>query len=183
MQKLMLALFAALALAVPASAQTYFTRDAKVKFFSDAKVEDIEAVNKSGSIIVNTKTGEVASKVLIQNFLFEKALMQEHFNENYMESGKYPNASFKGSIANAGEVNFGKDGTYKARVKGKLNIHGTERDVEIPATITVGGGDIKVHSDFSVKCSDYGIKIEAQKVSNIASDIAVTIDGTLKPKS
>ena len=182
MQKCLFVIAALLLLAAaPASALKFFTRDAKVKFFSDAKLEKIEATNKSGTAVLDVATGKMEWKVLIKNFLFEKALMQEHFNENYMESTTYPNATFKGQITNLNEVNLGKDGTYNAKVSGKMTIHGVERDVTVTGTITVGGGAIKIHSDMVVKCADYNIKIEAQKVSNIAREIKVTIDATLAP--
>ncbi len=171
-----------LATAVPANAQQrYFTRDANVKFFSDGKLEKIEATNKSGTAVIDFGTGKMEWKVLIKNFLFEKALMQEHFNENYMESSKYPSASFKGQITNLSEVNLNADGVYKTKVSGKMNIHNVERDVNLDGTITVSGGKIKVSSAFVVKCSDYNIRIEAQKVSNIANEISVTVNAVLEP--
>lgn len=176
-----LAVLILLSAAVPAAAQKFFTRDAKVQFYSDAKMEKIEAVNKSGTAVVDIGTGRMEWKVLIKNFLFEKALMQEHFNENYMESSKYPTATFKGQITNPGEVHFGVDGSYTAKVSGKLNIHNVERDVNIEGTITVSGGAFKIHTDFFVNCADYNIKIEAQKISNIAKDIKVTVDASLAP--
>ena len=168
-------------MAAPVFSQKYFPRDGKVKFFSDASMEKIEAVNKSATAVLDAATGKMEWKVLIKGFLFEKALMQEHFNENYLESSKYPNATFKGEIANLSEVNLSKDGTYNAKVKGKMNIHGVEKDVETTGTVKVGGGTITIHSEFTVKCSDYGIKIEAQKVSNIANEIKVTVDAALAP--
>jgi len=181
MQKHLFILVAFFAMSAPVFAQNYFTRDGKVKFFSDASVEKIEAVNKSATAVMDVATGKMEWKVLIKGFLFEKALMQEHFNENYLESSKYPNATFKGAITNMNEVNFGKDGTYTAKVKGKLNIHGVEKDVETSGTVKVGGGVIVLHSDFTVKCSDYNIKIEASKVSNISNSIEVMVDATLNP--
>jgi polyisoprenoid-binding protein YceI len=181
MQKRLLVFATLIVLSAPAFAQKYFTRDGKVKFHSDASVEKIEATNKSATAVLDAATGKMEWKVLIKGFLFEKSLMQEHFNENYLESSKYPNATFKGEIANPGEVNFGKDGTYNAKVKGKMNIHGVEKDVESVGTVKVGGGNVTIHSDFIVKCSDYGIKIEASKVSNISNEIKVTVDATLTP--
>ena len=181
MQKRLLVLAALIVLAAPAFAQKHFTRDGKVKFFSDASMEKIEAVNKSATAVLDISTGKMEWKVLIKGFLFEKALMQEHFNENYMESTKHPNATFKGDISNFSEVNFSKDGTYTTKVKGKLNIHGVEKDVETTGTVTVGGGAVKIHSEFNVKCSDYSIKIEAGKVANIANEIKVTVDAELNP--
>ncbi len=181
MQKRLLLLAALVALAAPAFSQKYFTRDGKVKFSSDASVEKIEAVNKSATAVLDAATGKMEWKVLIKGFLFEKALMQEHFNENYLESSKHPSATFKGQIANLNEVNLAKDGTYTAKVTGKMTIHGVERDAETTGTITVGSGSIKVHSNFTVKCSDYGVKIEAQKVNSIANDIKVSVDAALAP--
>lgn len=181
MHKHLFVLVALFLSAAPAFAQKYFTRDGKVKFFSDASVEKIEAVNKSATAVLDAATGKMEWKVLIKGFLFEKALMQEHFNENYLESTKYPNATFKGEIANLSEVNLGKDGVYTARVKGKMNIHGVEKDVETTGTVKVSGSAVTMHSEFPVKCSDYNIKIEAAKVSNISNEIKVTVDATLNP--
>jgi polyisoprenoid-binding protein YceI len=179
MKKTLFVLAALLALSAPAFAQKFFTRDAKVTFNSNTPLEKIEAVNKSGTAVIDTKTGRMEWKVLIKNFLFEKALMQEHFNENYMESSKFPNATFKGDIANVGSVDFGKDGKYPVTAKGKLNIHGVERDVEIPGTITVSGGTVKVNSNFTVAVADYGISIPAVVKDNIAKQINVGVDAAL----
>lgn len=181
MQKRLFVLIALAVMAAPVFAQKYFTRDGKVKFSSDASIEKIEAVNKSATAVLDAATGKMEWKVLIKGFLFEKALMQEHFNENYLESSKFPNATFKGEISNLNEVNLGKDGTYKAVVKGKLTMHGVEKDAETTGTVKVSGGAITVHSDFTVKCSDYNIKIEAAKVSNISNEIKVTVDAALNP--
>lgn len=181
MKKRLLVLIAFLALAAPAFTQKFFTRDGKVKFYSDASLEKIEATNKSATAVIDAATGKMEWKVLIKGFLFEKALMQEHFNENYMESTKYPNASFKGEITNLSEVNLAKDGNYTAKVKGKMTIHGVEKDVETTGTVKVSGTSITIHSDFVAKCSDYNIKIESGKVNNISNDIKVTIDAVLAP--
>lgn len=181
MQKRLFVLAALVLLAAPTFAQKYFTRDGKVKFFSDASMEKIEAVNKSATAVLDAATGKMEWKVLIKGFLFEKALMQEHFNENYLESSKYPSATFKGEITNLSEINFAKDGTYTAKVKGKMNIHGVEKDVETTGTVKVSGGAVTIHSEFTVKCSDYNIKIEAGKVASISNDIKVTVDATLNP--
>jgi polyisoprenoid-binding protein YceI len=181
MQKRLFVIAALFLLAAPTFAQKYFTRDGKVKFFSDASMEKIEATNKSATAVLDAATGKMEWKVLIKGFLFEKALMQEHFNENYMESTKYPNATFKGEITNLSEVNLSKDGTYTAKVKGKMSIHGVEKDVETTGTVKVGGGTVTINSNFFVKCSDHNIKIEAGKVANIANEIKVTVDAALSP--
>ena len=168
-------------LAVPAPAQRFFTRDAKVQFYSDAPMEKIEAVNKSGTAVIDTKTGNMEWKVLIKNFIFEKALMQEHFNENYLESSKFPNATFKGTLADVSSVNFGKDGAYNTRVKGALEIHGVKKDIEVPGTITVAGTTLKINSVFTVAVADYNISIPGVVRDKIAKEVKVTVDAVLNP--
>jgi polyisoprenoid-binding protein YceI len=174
---------AALCLCASAAfSQKYFSKDLGIKFFSDTPMEKIEAAHKNASCMLDTKTGDMAWKVLIKGFLFKKSLMQEHFNENYMESDKFPNATFVGAITNLSEVKFDKDGTYNAKVKGKMNLHGVEKEIEVPGTLKVGGGKITVHADFMLACADYKISIPAIVKDNIAKEIKVTVDGTLSPK-
>ncbi|MEK7253941.1 MAG: YceI family protein, partial [Bacteroidota bacterium] len=90
-------------------AQKYFTREGKITFVSDAAMEKIEAVTNSATSVIDMATGAVEFAVLIKGFQFKKALMQEHFNENYMESSKFPKATFKGKIDNFSSVNLKKD--------------------------------------------------------------------------
>lgn len=161
--------------------QRLFTRDAKVRFSSEAPMEKIEAINKSGTLVLDQASGRIECKVLIKNFLFEKALMQEHFNENYMESTKFPNAAFKGTIANLDEVKFDKDGKYPVRVKGVMEMHGVKKDIEAAGVIKVDKGAVTVKSDFDLKCSDYDIKIEANKLANISNEIKVSVEAALEP--
>lgn len=175
MSALMLAAF------IPGFSQKLFTRDAKIKFSSDTPMEKIEGLNKSGTCVLDAATGKMEWKVLIKGFLFEKALMQEHFNENYMESSKFPNATFSGTVSNLNEVNFGKDGTYNAKVKGKMTIHGVTKDIEVPGTIKVGGGNIELNANFGVACADYGIAIPAVVKDNVAKEIKVMVNALLKP--
>lgn len=163
-----------------AHAQKWMTRTAKVSFFSSTPVENIEAFNNETASIVDSKTGEVVFMVPIKSFKFEKALMQEHFNENYMESDQYPKAEFKGKITNLGDVNFNKDGTYNVKTSGKLTMHGVTKDVATNGTIVVKAGTATVKSKFSVAPKDYGIKIPAIAASKIASKIEVTINADLK---
>ena len=101
----------------------YFTKTGKISFFSKAIIENIEAHNRSVTCVLDTKTGNVQFSVPIKGFEFEKALMQEHFNENYLESDKYPRGEFKGQIVNNSEIDYTKDGVFQGKVKGKLTIH------------------------------------------------------------
>ena len=181
MQKLIFVFAALFLLGNSAFAQKLFTRDAKIKFSSDTPMEKIEGLNKSGTCVLDAATGKMEWKVLIKGFLFEKALMQEHFNENYMESSIFPSAQFKGQISNLGEINFTQDGKYKAKVGGKLTIHGVERDVTVEGTVKVSKGAVEVLSDFAVKPEDYKITIPSLVKDNIAKEIKVVVSAVLQP--
>ena len=163
-------------------AQKYMTRTGKASFFSSTPLENIEAFNNEVAGVIDAKTGDVAFQVPIKSFKFEKALMKEHFNENYMESDKYPKAEFKGKIADAGGVNFSKDGTYNVKTNGKLTIHGVTKDVSLPGTVTVKGNIVTVNSKFSVKTADYNISIPKLVEGKIAKQIEVTVNSILNQK-
>lgn len=157
------------------------TRTGKVSFFSSTSVENIEAFNNEAASIIDAKSGEVAFIVPIKSFRFEKALMQEHFNENYMESDKFPKAEYKGKITNISDVDFSKDGTYNVKTNGQLTMHGVTKAVATNGTVTVKGGTATIKSKFMVAPADYGIKIPSVTASKIASKIEVTVDSVLKP--
>ena len=168
-------------LTMTATAQNYLTRNAKTTFFSTAPIENIEAVNNEVTSVLNTTKGEFGFVVLIKSFKFKKALMEEHFNENYMESNTYPKASFKGMITDLSNVSFIKDGKYSVTVKGDLSIHGVTKSVEIPGTITITQGIISISSKFKVKVKDYNIRIPSTVVNNIAEIVDVTVDAKYEP--
>jgi polyisoprenoid-binding protein YceI len=108
--------------------------------------------------------------------------MQEHFNENYVESDKFPKATFKGMITNLSEVNLSKDGTYNAVVTGKMNLHGVEKDLTTNGAVTVGGGKIRINAGFGLLLSDYNISIPSVVSGNIAKEAKILIDAALEPK-
>lgn len=178
-QTALTALFLAFSLA--AQAQLFFTRDAKVQFNSDTPLEKIEAVNKSGTAVFDTKTGQMEWKVLIKSFLFERALMQEHFNENYMESNRYPSATFKGTLLRLADMDYKTGAVNKVRAKGTLTIHGVSKEIEVPGTITVGEGTLRFQSSFSLSPADFNIDIPGVVRDKIAKGIAVKVDATLSP--
>jgi polyisoprenoid-binding protein YceI len=163
-----------------AFAQKYMTRTGRITFFSSTPMENIEAFNNEVAAIADAGSGELVFQAPIKSFKFEKALMQEHFNENYMESDKYPKAEFKGRIADISKVNFSKDGTYNVTAAGKLTMHGVTHDISVPGTITVKGGDATINSKFKVRTADYGIKIPALVEGKIAKEIAVTVNTILQ---
>lgn len=157
----------------------YYTKSGKISFYSAASLENIEANNKSVSALLNTATGDLQFSVLMKGFEFRKALMQEHFNKSYVESDKYPKAEFKGQVVNNSEIKYGTDGTYTAKVQGKLTIHGQTKDVETTGTITVKSGKLELHSVFNVLVADYNITIPKVYRDNIAKSIKVTVNSTL----
>lgn len=158
---------------VNAKAQKYFTRSGKVSFFSEAPLENIEAQNSKAVSIIELETGRVEFAILIKAFQFEKALMQEHFNENYMESSKYPKATFKGYISNLATIHFNQDGTYNATVKGEMTIHGEKQAFETTGIITISNGNISIDTNFQITVADYKIEIPQIVRENIAKVIAV----------
>lgn len=163
-------------------AQKYLTKSGKISFYSATSLENIEAFNNEVATVMDSKTGDVVFQVPIRSFKFEKALMQEHFNENYMESSKYPKAEFKGKVTDISKVNFAKDGTYEVTTAGKLTIHGVTKDVTIPGTIVVKGNTATSHSKFKVKTADYNIAIPKLVEGKIAKEIEVTVNSVMEKK-
>jgi hypothetical protein len=159
----------------------FFTKSGKITFFSKAPLESIEAHNKSVTCVLDTKTGNLQFAVLMKGFEFEKALMQEHFNENYVESHKFPKAEFKGQVVNSADINFSADGSYPAVVKGKLTIKGESKDVETTGTIQVKNGKMLANADFIIELADYKIEIPKLVKDNISKTVKISVDCSLDP--
>jgi polyisoprenoid-binding protein YceI len=155
--------------------QKYFSKTGKITFHSDAPMEKIEATNSTASTVLDIGTGNIEWAVLIQGFKFEKALMQEHFNENYMESETYPKAKFKGKIDNLSAINLAKDGDYNVNVSGQLEMHGVTKPVSATGVISVKGGTISAKSKFAVPLADYGIEIPKVVADNIAKNVDIHV--------
>ena len=155
--------------------QKYFSKTGKISFHSDTPMEKIEAHNTTASTVLDAGTGSLEWAVLIQGFKFDKALMQEHFNENYMESTEFPKAKFKGKIDNLSAVNFKKDGDYNVTVSGQMEIHGVTKPVTAPGVISVKGGNITAKSKFSIAVADYGIEIPKVVAENIAKNVDINV--------
>ncbi len=171
---------AILAAAFAAQAQLFSSNQSTVGFFSATPVEDIKAECKDTKALLNVQTNEVAFLILNTCFQFENKMMQEHFNEKYMESSTYPMSTFKGRINE--QIDLTKNGNYNVTVTGKLNIHGVEQDRTINGIITVKDGTIHISSDFKVKITDHKIKIPKLVVKNIAEEISVKVEADLIPK-
>jgi polyisoprenoid-binding protein YceI len=179
--KKLIGVFAACFLVIGTHAQIYKVKDngSSISFYSKSPLEDIEAHNKSSVQVLNTTTGDYQMRLTIIGFKFKNALMEEHFNENYMESTKFPNAVFRGKINE--KVDYESSSPQNVTVTGKMEIHGVVKDVTITGTIKKSGNDIVIHSEFKIKVADYGIKVPTLYVKNIAEVVDVTIDSTLEP--
>lgn len=162
-----------------ANAQIYSTKNGIVSFFSEAPLENIEAVSNVLNSFMNTTTGEVVFIVPITSFKFEKDLMREHFNENYMESDKYPQAIYKGKINE--KIDFSKDGTYEVTCTGKLTIHGVEKERTEKGTLTIKGEKVSLESSFSVLVKDFNIEIPKLVFENIAETILIKVSSSYTP--
>ncbi|MCX6296206.1 MAG: YceI family protein [Bacteroidetes bacterium] len=159
--------------------QIYIGKVCEISFFSKTTVENIDAVNKSTTPLLNIATGDIQMKSAMTGFVFEKPLMQEHFNENYVESEKFPYAIFKGKINE--KIDYTKDGDYKVTVTGKLKIHGVEKDRTIDGIVSVKGGVISISSNFKIKFADHNVEIPTLYALIIPEDTDVKISATFEP--
>jgi len=175
MKKLILSILALAAFNVFAQ-DVYLTKAGNIRFFSSTPLEDIEGKSKDAVSALNTKTGEIVAQIQIKSFRFEKSLMEEHFNENYMESEKFPKAVLKAKILDLEKYDFSKDGEQKVVFEGDLTIHGVTKKVKLEGTIKKSGKNVQAKSVFKVKLADYNIKVPSVVTKNIAEDIEVTVD-------
>ena len=162
-------------LSVTVSAQKFITKNGFIGFYSHTSMEDIKADNNQVAGVIDTGTGDVVFQVLIKSFHFDRALMEEHFNENYMESDKYPKSTFKGKIANPGSVTFAKNGTYDVTIEGDLMIHNVTNKVSIKGTIEVVQGGLNANAKFKIVPEDYNIAIPSVVREKINKDLEVTV--------
>jgi polyisoprenoid-binding protein YceI len=161
-------------------AQVYVGKTVNVEFYSHTPVEDIKAKSKVMTSVVDFGSNTFTFKLPIKTFDFPNDLMEEHFNENYLESTKYPNATFNGKMVSASKVDLSKDGTYTVMAEGTLDIHGVKQERKIPATLTVKDGKVKIDAKFNVHLTDHKIDVPTIVMSKIAEDIAVTVGLTME---
>ena len=153
------------------SAQNYLAQQGKIHFHSEVPIEDIDAESNAATCLYDPATKKVTAKVEIKTFVFPKPLMQQHFNESYLESDKYPEAIIEGVLL--GDVPK-KDGVYKVMLKATVDLHGVKQPRTIPAQITMKGGQpVKAFATFDVKLADHKIKIPTAVVMKIAEVIKV----------
>ena len=158
-----------------ARGQQYISHNGVIIFYSHAMIEDITAVNNKVSSGLNVNTLDLAFSVPIKSFAFAKALMREHFNEKYMESEKYPNATFAGKIEGFDPKTPGQQ---NVKAKGNLTIHGVTQLVEILGTLDNSKNEIKLKSKFIVRLADYNVSIPTMLWKNIAEQVEVRVDVT-----
>ncbi len=161
---------------VSANAQKVFTKNGNVSFFSKSPLENISAKNNQVMSVLNISTGDMQFSVIVKNFHFEKSLMEEHFNENYVESDKFPKSIFKGKITDLSKIDLNKDGNYNVVVKGDLTLHGVTKNIAAPGMVIVKNGLISATSVFKIKLADYAISVPKLVKDNIAETIEISVN-------
>jgi len=151
-----------------------------ISFFSSAPLEDIYAENEKVKSLIDLSTNEVAFVITISGFQFKKSLMQEHFNEKYMESHKFPRATFSGKLVSSADLKT--SGVHQVMVKGDIEIHGVKKTIEIPGTINNKGDNLTAESEFDLKTADFDIKIPKLLIKNIAEKVLVKVKLEYKAK-
>ena len=149
------------------SAQQYLTREARLDFDAGSPLEDIEAFTESGSAVYDANTGKIGVQVLMTSFQFKRALMQEHFNENYVESEKFPKASFKGLYS-------------EGNVSGGLTIHGVTKEIKVPARLNQENGNFVLVTSFDITLADYDVKVPSAVANKISKKASIQVHATLK---
>jgi hypothetical protein len=163
------------------NAQKYMTKNGYIGFFSHTSLEDIKGDNNQVASILDISTGEIVFQALIKSFHFDRALMEEHFNENYMESDKFPKSSFKGKITNLSSVDFSKNGNYSVTVEGDLTVHDVTNKISTKGTIEVITGGINANSKFNIVPEDYNIIIPGVVRDKIDKNLEVTVSMKYNP--
>ena len=163
-------------------AQKYFTKTGFTEFKASVDAfEPVEAKNNSTTAILDIENGEIASLLFIKAFNFKVGLMQEHFNENYMESSKYPKAKFKGKLVDFDFKSIEETKTFK--LQGELIIKGKSKNIDTKAMLAKNGGKLLLESSFSVKPSDFDIEIPSVVRKKIAETVNINLSYELVEKS
>lgn len=157
----------------------FIEKSGTVSFYSEAPLENIEAVHSGVNAILNTQTNELAFIVTIRGFKFEKELMQEHFNEKYLESDKYPKATYKCNIVDS--IKWDVPGTYEVGSTGTFSLHGVDKEISEKGTFTIAGNKINLKSEFKIAIADYNISIPKLLFQNIADTVLVKLECNFEP--
>lgn len=162
-------------------AQKYITKEGVIDINSETSLFTIEAKNQKVASILDASTGEVVASTLVRSFKFREALVEEHFNENYMQSVSFPKAIFKGKITNLKSVDFLKNGTYEITLEGDLTMHGETRPLATTGKITVSNGKLNATTQFTVSLQNYKIKVEESYKDRIKDEIKLMINFDYSP--
>jgi len=173
MKSIIIILLAGISILNRTGQENYVCKNATISLYSEAPIENISAETTSGLSVYSVSTGDIQFSVKISTFKFPKSLMQEHFNSDYMESDKYPVATFKGKIQE--HIDVTKNGSYPVTAVGELDLHGVKQNRSIPGKITVNNGAITMTSEFMVKCADHHIDIPKIVFHNIAESIKMNV--------
>lgn len=141
--------------------------------------EEVKAQNKTATVVLNPENGEIAALALIKGFRFKTALMEEHFNENYIESNKYPKATFKGKVYGF-DMSILSETNRDFTIKGILELHGKSKEITIPAKIRKNGDGIQLTSDFTVNSEDFDIRIPKMVSNKVSKKVNISLDCILK---
>ncbi len=182
MKKTILVLVVTLALPFAVQSQgRYLTNNGVISFYSHTIVEDITAVNNEVAAVIDGQSGEIAIILKMVDFQFKKKKMQEHFNENYVESEIFPKATFSGSILNNMDIDYNSPGLYEVNVKGEMSIHGQTQSVSAEGTVKVNSGGIVCRTKFKLNPEDYEIKIPRTVRKNISEQMEITVELACEP--
>ncbi|MCP9768899.1 YceI family protein [Lacihabitans sp. LS3-19] len=149
----------------------YVCKAGQTSFFSETPMENISALDNKVAAVIDTDKNEIAVKITMTDFKFKNHLMEEHFNENYMESDKFPLGTFKGKIQET--VDYSKNGSYDITAVGSLNMHGVTKERTLKGKMEILNGQIKLNCDFEIPLKDHKIDIPTLVIAKIAESIAV----------
>ena len=171
MKNIIKTLLISLFFAVNTEAQNYICRDGETSFFSETPLENIAALNKTVTSVLNIATNEIAVKMVMTEFKFKNHLMEEHFNENYMESTKFPNGIFKGKINET--IDWKKNGTFDVSANGMLIMHGVSKERLLKGKVSIKDEEITLLCGFNIPLADHKIDVPTLVIAKIADNIAV----------
>ena len=163
------------------SQDRFITRNGMIQFNASTPLETISPINNHVSCILDPETGKIAFQLKMISFKFDKALMEEHFNEKYVESEKYPKSTYVGEIINWNELDFSKE-KQNIKSKGILTIHGVDKEVEVSGTINFLKNNIEIKSEFSIVVSDFDIQIPKLVRDKISKEVRVILEMNLQSK-
>jgi len=158
----------------------FISKNAYISFYSSTPMEDILGESNEAATILDSETGEIIFQAIMTTFHFKRALMEEHFNENYMESAKFPKTKFKGKIEGYTKDML-KGPVTNIKISGQFNVHGVEKTITVPGTIGMDGGNLVGTSKFKVTPEDYGIVIPSVVREKIGKEMEITVKATYLP--